>query len=179
MSRATNSLHGLGVESESDDEALPPGRVCHWVRSRKLRRSGGIGSVGERRSAWITTVCCTRGRGLAGMESAGSGESGLNHELGWSAGRRCGAYPPGADTGRQPPKRDTMSVCGEPASPMRQHTHTYYILSRPMQGAHSRHAEPSADEFWDLAARDPQQQEISCSRQPRRRCDPQDRSSVH
>jgi hypothetical protein len=111
------------------------GRVCRWARSRKLRRSSGIGSVGERRSAWITAVCCTRGRGLAGMESAGSGESGLDHELGWSAGRRCSAcvdaarHPPGADTGRQPPTRDTMSVCGEPASPMRQHTHTHIHTS--------------------------------------------------
>jgi hypothetical protein len=38
---------------------------------------------------------------------------------------------------------------------------------------------PAAAGFWDRAARDPQQQEISCSRQSRRRCEPQDRSSGH
>eukprot|EP01047_Picozoa_sp_COSAG01_P043160 COSAG01_NODE_3816_length_5670_cov_8.691079_2_plen_197_part_00 len=41
-----------------------------------------------------------------------------------------------------------------------------------MQGSHSRHANPTS--WWGLgsAARDPQQQEISCSRQARRLCDP-------
>jgi hypothetical protein len=49
-----------------------------------------------------------------------------------------------------------------------------------MQGRTAGTQTTLAEVVWDLAARDPQQQEISCSRdQPRRRCDPQDRSSGH
>ena len=42
----------------------------------------------------------------------------------------------------------------------------------PCRGRTAGTQNPSDDGFWNRAARDPQQQGISCSRQARRRCDP-------